>query len=77
MIKKEAPPFDFKIHIFLEDCEDRNAARDHQRSLIMKILHQLKAFDAVNIQDSFLKDMARNDKKGNDKLRFTFILGTE
>jgi|DEB0MinimDraft_12_1074336.scaffolds.fasta_scaffold23404_4 hypothetical protein len=42
------------------------------------MVQKLKEFGAIDIRDVFLKDNSKSDKpRGNDKIRFTFSIGTE
>jgi hypothetical protein len=53
VIRKEEPPYEFKIHLFL----DRNGEEEREdapttRELTLKVLEKLADFDAKNVRDS-------------------------
>ena len=81
VIKMELPPYDFKIHLFLDpaESESHEQYRKHQDEIIAKMISKLNNLGAKNIKDSFLKDLNKNpDKpKTNDKLRFIFTIDSE
>lgn len=74
MIKKEEPPFDFKVQVFLDrKVEDQNQKPNREVSL--KIMNKLESFGARNISERFLKE--RSDKPGrSDKIRFDFTINS-
>ena len=82
MIRKEEPPYDFKIHLFLDypkDDEENKVQRPNQRELTLKMMDKLESLGAKDIRDTFLKDN-RGEKAGgknSDKIRYTFTVSTE
>jgi len=55
VIAKELPPFEFKIHLFL-DSKDQSEVSMEPREITDILTKKLMAMGATNIQDSFLKD---------------------
>jgi hypothetical protein len=83
VIRHEEPPYDFKIHLFLdypkEEEESSKVQRPTQRDLTIKMMDKLESLGAKDIRDTFMKDN-RGDKstgKNSDKIRFQFTVGTE
>jgi len=73
VISKEEPPFEFKIHLFLDDS--RNEEGLSVRDITTKMMQKLDSFEAKNVKD--YKIYSRPDHNGetrNDKIRFTFCI---
>ena len=52
MIRKENPPYDFKIHLFLDKKDDDDSdARASQRDITLKVFEKLAEFKALNARD--------------------------
>jgi hypothetical protein len=82
VIKKEQPPYEFKILVILEEPkyeEESKNYRNHQDEIIAKMIDKIKSFDAVDVRSSFLKELNKEKPQGknNDKIRFTYIIGDQ
>lgn len=51
VIKKEEPPYDFKIHVFLDNNRDENESKTLERDLITTVMRKLDTYGAINIKD--------------------------
>lgn len=74
MIRKEEPPYEFKIHLFLDKNGEEGAERAEaatSRELSLKIMQKLDEFEAKNVRDSIGNQPNRQDK-GGAKIRYTF-----
>jgi DNA-binding MarR family transcriptional regulator len=71
VIRGEQPPYEFKIHLFLDSLGGEGAGdRQYQRDLTTKLMDRLQEMGAININDTFMKD-----KNGsNDKIRVLFTI---
>lgn len=72
VIKKEEPPYDFKIQIFLDKRGDKVDA-PQPRDLILKVMDKLTDLGATKIQDRILKERS-DDPKKSDKIRIDFTI---
>ena len=83
-MRNELPPFDFKIHLFL-DSEAENQEKytqDMRRDITEKMYEKLKELGAETISDLFMADRPKSDnhdskKKSSDKIRFLFTSPSE
>ena len=77
MIRKEEPPYEFKILLFLDKNErddegaERAEAGSSTRELTLKVMAKLADFDATNVRDSVGKQPGRQDRVGA-RIRYTF-----
>lgn len=69
MIKKEEPPYEFKIHLFLDSPKDE---RVNKRDIGLKLLEKLNEYGAVNFRDQMI--WGNNERANNDKIRYTWII---
>lgn len=69
VIREEPSPYEFKIHLFVDNQDnEQSEEKPSQRDINLKLMDKLKSMGAVNISDTFMKD-----KKGtSDKIRFLF-----
>lgn len=75
VIRREEPPYEFKIHMFL-DKKGEQLDRSAEDELVKKLSEKLETFGAKNINFRLLKD--RSDKpNANDKMRFLFVIETQ
>lgn len=64
-MKKEEPPYEFKIHLFLDGPKDnRDRAEPSNRDLNLKVMAKLQTFGARRIRDHYLT--------AHDRIRFVF-----
>ena len=68
VISKEEPPFEFKIHLFLDNPnEDEPIGLQTLTDILTK---KLNLFEAQNIRDKL--DQRQSEKGGHDRIRYTF-----
>ena len=72
VIRKEDPPYDFKIHLFLDKKEDDESdSRASNREITLKIFQKLEEFKALNTRETFMVGQNPSGNRG-DKIRYTF-----
>jgi hypothetical protein len=69
VIEKEEPPFEFKIHLFLDQPEEKQVS---MQVLTETITKKLDTFEAKNIRDKL--DNRKNPDKADahERIRYTF-----
>ena len=86
VIQQEEPPYDFKIHLFLDNNTDEVSSKRYPQDyqdILDSIYGKLQDLGAGNITDMYLPDRPRRGdqeetkKKSSDKIRFLFTVGTE
>jgi hypothetical protein len=78
-LRREEPPFDFKIHLFLDKPSEGQKELPSQRELTLKMMEKLQSLGARNVHDSLIKDRRSADdtkRRGNDKIKYTFSIDT-
>lgn len=69
VIKKEEPPYEFKIHLFLDGGDSKMSLRE----ITIQVMEKLKQFDATNIRD-VVQVKNRDEPSKNDKIRYMFLV---
>lgn len=64
IIKKELPPFDFKIHVFLENGQP---SEEHRNLITAKMREVLDLYGVKSIRDYY-----KTGGEKSDKLRYEF-----
>jgi hypothetical protein len=68
VIKKEEPPYEFKIHLFLENDKEKSV-----REITTIVQSKLQEFDARDVKDHHMMNHKKEqDANKNDKIRFLF-----
>jgi len=69
VIRKEEAPYDFKIHLFLDNPkEDKLQPKD----ISVMVCKKLLSFNAANVRDFI--DNRGGGEKNSDRIRFTFVI---
>jgi len=69
VIRKEEPPYEFKIHLFLDSPKDE---RVNKRDIGTTLLEKLNEYGAVNFRDQMI--WGNEGRNANDKIRYTWIV---
>lgn len=67
VIKKEEPPYEFKIHLFLDNHSEKDVSI---RDITLIVMDKITDFKATQIKNfNHIGDQSKNDK-----IRFTFVI---
>ena len=73
VLRKEEPPFEFKIHLFLTRTDENKLTT---REITLAVLNKLSEYGADNFTDHLMimdkRDGYQNNK--NDKIRYNFTI---
>jgi len=74
VIRKEEPPYEFKIHLFLTRTDENKMS---PREITLAVMQKLNEYGAQNVIDHLMimdkqRDSYQNNK--NDKIRYNFVI---
>jgi|TARA_B110000305_G_C19434203_1_gene637921 hypothetical protein len=74
VIRKEEPPYEFKIHLFLTRIDENKMS---PREITLEVMQKLNEYGAQNVIDHLMimdkqRESYQNNK--NDKIRYNFVI---